>query len=445
MIQIDKNTLVVLGAGESGVGAALLAKAKGIPVFVSDRGEISESYQQELREAGIAFESGHHSEADILQAGEVVKSPGIPDKAPLVKALHEAGIPVISEIEFAARYTDVLLIGITGSNGKTTTATLTHHLLKQAGKDAVLAGNVGISFARSIADGQQPEMYVLELSSFQLDGIRTFRAPLAALLNITPDHLDRYEYKLENYVASKFRIAKNQEAEDLFVYFAEDENIPGALARYPVPARRQAVSLSDIAGEHIRAGAHTFDLATTALRGKHNALNALFALHLALEAGADPGLLQAGLDTFVPVPHRLEKVGEWQGVTYINDSKATNVDAVFYALEAMKQPVVWIAGGQDKGNDYGPLEPFVRDKVRVLVCLGVDNEKLLSVFGSMVEQAVETRSAAEAVQVAARLAQPGEVVLLSPACASFDLFKNYVDRGDQFRAAVAQLGSPLAG
>lgn len=430
--------MVVLGAGESGVGAALLAKAQGIPVFVSDRGEIAAHYRDELDAADIPYESGAHSEAVILQAGEVVKSPGIPDKAPLVKALMEQGTPVISEIEFAARYTSALLIGITGSNGKTTTATLTHHLLKTAGMDAILAGNVGDGFARSVAV-DRPAIYVLELSSFQLDGIRTFRSPIAALLNITPDHLDRYDYQLEKYADAKFRIAENQLDEDIFVYFAEDENIASGFGRHEIAARRAAVSLADIKGEEIEVDAHTYSLANTALRGKHNALNAMFAIRLALAAGADPQTLQQGLDTFVPVPHRLEKVGELNGAEYINDSKATNVDAVFYALEAMKKPVVWIAGGQDKGNEYGVLLPLVREKVRALVCLGIDNAKLREVFAGEVEAFEETQSAADAVAAAHRLAQPGEVVLLSPACASFDLFKNYVDRGNQFREAVQAL------
>lgn len=440
---IDGQTLVVLGAGESGVGAALLAQANGLRVFVSDSGPIADTYRHQLERAGIPYEGGGHSAAALLSAAEVIKSPGIPDKAPLIQAFLAKGTPVISEIEFAGRYSRARIIGISGSNGKTTTASLTFHLLQTAGLSVALAGNVGDSFAARVAAGDEPDVYVLELSSFQLDGLRDFHIDIAALLNITPDHLDRYDYKMDNYIASKFRIAMNQRSEDLFIYFAEDANLRGGVGRFAVKARQQPISLADIDGNCIRAGAYRYDLATTALRGKHNAINALFAVHMALAAGADPARLQAGLDTFVPVPHRLEKVAEIAGVTYINDSKATNVDAVYYALEAMAGSVVWIAGGQDKGNDYAVLEPLVRDRVRALVCLGIDNSKLIAAFGSLVETCVETRSAAAAVAAARQLARSGEVVLLSPACASFDLFKNYVDRGDQFRKAVLSINSEL--
>lgn len=436
---IDGQTLVVLGAGESGVGAALLAKAQGIRVFVSDNGPLAESYRQQLEEAGIPYEGGGHSTEALLRAAEVIKSPGIPDKAPLIQAFLAKGTPVISEIEFAGRYTQARIIGISGSNGKTTTASLTFHLLRAAGKEVVLAGNVGDSFAASVAAGIHPEVYVLELSSFQLDGLRNFHIDIAALLNITPDHLDRYDYKMDNYIASKFRIAMNQGADDLFIYFAEDVNLRGGVGKFAVQAKQQPVSLTDIDGSRIRVGARTYELSTTALQGKHNAINALFAVHMALAAGADPERLQAGLDSFVPVPHRLEKVAEVDGVTYINDSKATNVDAVYYALEAMTKPVIWIAGGQDKGNDYTVLEALVRERVRALVCLGVDNSKLIAAFGPLVETCIETRSAAAAVGAARQLARSGEVVLLSPACASFDLFTNYVDRGEQFKQAVRSL------
>ncbi len=440
---IDGQTLVVLGAGESGVGAALLAKAQGIRVFVSDSGPVADVYRQQLERAGIPYEGGGHSTEALLLAAEVIKSPGIPDKAPLIQAFVAKGRPVISEIEFAGRYTQARIIGISGSNGKTTTASLTYHLLRTAGKKVVLAGNVGDSFAASVAAGDHPEVYVLELSSFQLDGLRNFHIDIAALLNITPDHLDRYDYQMDNYIASKFRIAMNQRAEDLFIYFAEDANLRGGVDKFSVKARQQPVSLADITGGYIRAGAFTYDLSTTALQGKHNAINALFAVHMALAAGAEPELLQAGLDSFVPVPHRLEKVAEIGGVTYINDSKATNVDAVYYALEAMDKPVIWIAGGQDKGNDYAALEALVRGRVRALVCLGVDNSKLIAAFGPLVETCVETQSAAAAVAAARQLARSGEVVLLSPACASFDLFTNYVDRGEQFKKAVLEMNNEL--
>lgn len=430
--------LIVLGGGESGVGAALLGQQKGFTVFVSDRGTIPERYQQTLREANIPFETGSHDEQRILQGELVVKSPGIPDEVPLVQALVAAGIPVISEIEFAGRYTDAFIIGITGSNGKTTTTRLTHHLLVSAGLDATMGGNVGLSFARQVATGK-PAIYVLELSSFQLDGIDQFRPQIAMLLNITPDHLDRYAYRMENYIRSKFRILKNQRLGDQFLYNGDDPNILGALPTASADGpTRVNINRSMIQDGLLNVGGQQFDLRNTALIGQHNAMNALFAIHTALALKVDPALIQAGLNTYINAPHRMEKVGEVNGVRFINDSKATNVDSVFYALQAMTQPTVWIVGGQDKGNDYSPLLPLVQQRVKAIVCLGVDNTKLRETFGKMVPQLVETSSAREAVATAGQLATAGDTVLLSPACASFDLFKNYEDRGDQFRQAVLE-------
>lgn len=429
--------IVILGAAESGVGAAILAQRLGMQVFVSDKGAIKEHYKQELETRGIEFEEGMHTWERISRADEVIKSPGIPDKVQVIADLVAKGIPVISEIEFAARHTSAKLIGITGSNGKTTTATLTYHLLKSGGLDVVLAGNVGRSFAACVAE-REPACYVLEISSFQLDGIRSFRPDIAMLLNITPDHLDRYNYQLENYVRSKFRIAMNQTPEDLFFFNFDDPVTMAYLKDAKVEAQRIAITSQQVEGKILREGDNRFDLQPTALRGPHNAMNALFAIHGALAMGLSPEVIQQGLETFVTVPHRLEQVAVWNGVEYINDSKATNVDAVFYALQAMEKPVVWIAGGQDKGNDYAPIFPLVKEKVKAIVCLGVDNSKLFHVFNDTIGRMVETKSMQEALIAARDFAQPGEVVLLSPACASFDLFKNYEDRGDQFRREVQQ-------
>lgn len=430
--------MAILGGGESGTGAALLAQAKGHEVFVSDMGTLQDQYRQELRAHGIPFEEGHHTWEKILASDEVVKSPGIPDKAPLVKALRENRIPVISEIEFASRYSNTFTIGITGSNGKTTTTRLTWHLLQTAGLKAGLGGNVGYSFARLVLE-KQWDYFVLELSSFQLDGVQAFRPNIAMLLNITPDHLDRYDYQMENYVASKFRIAMNQNADDIFIYNADDSNLGAYLQNHPFKAHHAAISGKMMQGHNILSGGDSFDLGRTSLKGRHNFMNALFAVRAAQALGISAEVIQRGLESFVNVPHRMERVGELDGVQYINDSKATNVDAVFYALDAMTAPVVWIVGGQDKGNDYEPLRPLVRQKVKAIVCLGADNSKIVAAFGHDVQHLVETNDAAEAVRAADKLASSGDVVLLSPACASFDLFRNYEDRGDQFRKAVQQL------
>lgn len=432
--------IAILGAGESGTGAALLAKAKGHEVLVSDLGIIQDHFKRELEAEGIEYEEGKHTWERILTAEEVIKSPGIPDKAPLVKALRENGIPVISEIEFAARYSTTFTIGITGSNGKTTTTRLTWHLLQQAGLKAGLGGNVGYSFARLVLEGNY-DYFVLELSSFQLDGVLTFRPDIAMLLNITPDHLDRYDYKMENYVASKFRIAMNQSERDLFIYNADDANITDYMSRNGIASRRAPIAENAIEGTQIKVGASLFDMLETPLQGRHNYMNALFAVQTAKELGLSDDAIRAGLKSFVNVPHRMERIAEIDGVPYINDSKATNVDAVFYALDAMTTPVVWIVGGQDKGNDYEPLRHLVRQKVRAIVCLGIDNAKIVEFFGADIADITETNSAETAAYAAMKLAQPGDTVLLSPACASFDLFRNYEDRGDQFREAVLKIQS----
>ena len=444
-----KKRIVILGSGESGTGAALLAKRQGFDVFVSDRGAIKDEYKKVLDGRGIAWEEGQHTMEEILNAGEVIKSPGIPEKSEVMQAVRTQGINVIGEIEFGYRYAGkCTIVAITGSNGKTTTTMLTHHVLKHAGLNVRMGGNVGNSFATMVyEDLEQDKMgadriFVLEVSSFQLDDIQQFRPNIAMLLNITPDHLDRYEYKLENYVRSKFRITMNQKRGDLFITNANDENIAGLLKNHPetVRCRMERVRRSDLKTCYVRIGrALAFDLASTRLRGPHNMFNAACAIRVALRLGIDPGVIAEGLYSFTTPPHRLEKVAEVNGVTFINDSKATNVDSVFYALQAMDTPTVWIVGGQDKGNDYSPLLKLVRQKVKAIVCMGADNSKIISVFGKFKKPVVETRSAEAAVKAAADFAEEGDAVLLSPACASFDLFKNYEDRGEQFREAVLSM------
>lgn len=428
----------ILGAGESGVGAALLARHLGFEVFVSDAGNIAEHYILELRDKGIPYEESKHTWTSIFDADEVVKSPGIPDHTPLLQELRRLGKTVISEIEFASRYTTAVLIGITGSNGKTTTTLLTHHLLKTAGFPVALGGNVGFSFARSIIENKS-DYHVLELSSFQLDGIASFRPNVAILLNITPDHLDRYEHKMENYVRSKFRIAMNQRQEDVLILNGDDPEIQNYLQKHSLAAQLIKVPAHFENTPSLTAGDAVFDMRKCGLKGAHNLFNATCAIHAAKAVGVKNEMIQRGLDTFVNVPHRLEKVAVVKDVEYINDSKATNVDAVFYALQAMGKPVVWIAGGTDKGNDYSPIIRLVGQKVKALICLGADNEKLLRAFSPVLKNIEETSSAKEAVERAAIYAEPGDVVLLSPACASFDLFENYEDRGEQFKAAVFEM------
>ncbi|RUA11269.1 MAG: UDP-N-acetylmuramoyl-L-alanine--D-glutamate ligase [Flavobacteriia bacterium] len=441
--------LVILGGGESGVGTAILGKQKGFEVFVSDKGEIKEKYKEVLEHFEIEWESGDHTEAKILNADVVMKSPGIPDKAPLVKALVAKGIPVISEIEFASKYTDATLIGITGSNGKTTTTMMTHHLLKKGGLNVGMAGNIGDSFAKMVAE-KDMDQYVLEISSFQLDGIVDFKPHIAVITNITPDHLDRYEYKFENYIASKFRIAMNQDENDYLIYDADDEVMESWLKKNPVQSKLVPFSVKKRLEEgawledktiQIKLEHKTLEMSTDilALEGQHNVKNTMAASMAALLVKVRKETIRQSIQSFQGVPHRLEKVLKINHVEYINDSKATNVNATFYALDGIKKPIVWIAGGVDKGNDYAELMPLVREKVKAIICLGMDNTKLKESFGNVIDLMVETYSMEEAVKVAYKVAERGDAVLLSPACASFDLFKNYEDRGDQFKAAIKNL------
>lgn len=440
--------LVILGGGESGVGTALLAKAKGYDVFVSDKGKIKEKYRDVLLNNEIEFEDEQHTESKILNADVVMKSPGIPDKVALVNQIRESGIKVVSEIEFASNYTNATLVAITGSNGKTTTATLTHHLLKQE-LDVGLAGNIGDSFAKQILE-KDHDNYVLEVSSFQLDDIHDFKPKIAVLTNITPDHLDRYDYKFENYIASKFRIVENQTEDDYFIYDADDEVITDWLQSHEIQSKRLPFSLI----REIEEGAYYKDnkiiitidnnniimpTENIALEGKHNVKNAMAASTVAHLLKIRKQTIRESLENFQGVEHRLEHVLKINKVQYINDSKATNVNATYFALESMDAPTVWIVGGVDKGNDYKELFQFVNEKVKAIICLGVDNKKLIEAFGNMVDVIVETQYMNEAVKIAYKVAEAGDNVLLSPACASFDLFENYEDRGRQFKDAVRNL------
>ena len=446
--------IIVLGAAESGVGAALLAQAKGHTVFVSDRGAIQADYKEKLTRAGIPFEENQHTEAAILQADEVVKSPGIPEKAPIIQALRAKNIPIISEIEFAGRYTEAKCICITGTNGKTTTTLLIYHLLKEAGLNVGLAGNVGFSLAEQvIADAH--DYYVVELSSFQLDDTHEFRPWIAVLLNITPDHLDRYDYSMEQYAQAKLRIARNLGSTGSFIYNADDEVTGRYFQSAFLEARQMPFSLHRRESVHMAGyytaedtlctnlqpgldedGGQEVSTANSPLIGQHNRQNTLAAVLAARVAGLSTEQIEAGLATFQNADHRLQPVGEINGARYINDSKATNVEAAWYALDGIKQPIVWIAGGTDKGNDYSSLLGPVKNRVKALICLGVDNAKLRAAFDGVVPHVEETQSMTDAVRRATELAETGDVVLLSPCCASFDLFKNYEDRGRQFTAAV---------
>lgn len=438
--------VIILGGGESGTGAALLAKAKGYNVFVSDKGTIKDKYRDELIRNRIEFEEGGHTEEKLLTASLVIKSPGIPDKAEIISKIKARNIEVIDEIEFAFRFIQGKAIAITGTNGKTTTTLLTYHLLKSAGFSVALAGNVGESLAGKIAHGNH-DWYVLEISSFQLDGTKTFKPAIGVLLNITPDHLDRYDYKIENYVASKFRLIQNMDTAGHFIYYADDEVIASELRRQkPVP---QLVNISLKSEAKAKYDGkrmcfsfdESFEIAQeeTTLKGPHNLINTMAAVSAAYLAGAKVNAIKEGLKTFKNAPHRLEHVATINGVDFINDSKATNVDSVIYALGSYDQPLIWIAGGIDKGNDYNVVKDPVSKKVKALICLGTENEKLKSFFGGVVKHIHETQSVSALVRMALQEAQPGDVVLLSPACASFDLFKNYEDRGDQFRKAVLEL------
>lgn len=454
--------IVVLGAGESGVGAALLAQAKGHEVFVSDRSPIQSVYKEKLVRAGIPHEGNTHTLEEILTADEVIKSPGIPEKAPIIQALREKKIPIVSEIEFAGRYTKARCICITGTNGKTTTTLLIYHLLKEAGLNVGLAGNVGYSLAEQIVEDAH-DYYVVELSSFQLDDTYHFQPWISVLLNITPDHLDRYSYSLEQYAMAKLRIVRQQDSSGCFIYNADDENIQRYFQAALHTARQMPFSLHKrpdyhLAGYYLAQDRLCVDLlsgfyslteeistAASPLIGQHNRQNTLAAVLVARAAGVEIPVIEQALGTFRNADHRLQLVGEVNGIRFINDSKATNVEAAWYALDGIQVPIIWIAGGTDKGNDYASLLPLAQTKVKALICLGADNEKLKADFGSVVTHLEETQSVTTAVQRAAALAQPGDVVLLSPACASFDLFKNYEDRGRQFAQAVAALGEVVDG
>ncbi len=442
--------LVILGGGESGIGTAILGKKNGYDVFVSDFGKIKENYKEVLGLNGIDWEDEKHTEALILNADIVMKSPGIPDKAPIVKKLIEKGVSVISEIEFAIQFTDAVTIGITGSNGKTTTTLLIHHLLKQGGLNVGLAGNIGKSFAWQVAENKY-DIYVLELSSFQLDGIINYKPHIAIITNISPDHLDRYNYDYNLYIDSKFRITKNQTEADYLIYDNEDEAIQNWLKHNKIKANKIPFSLitkpekegvfleNNNINSTINNDQFTMPINEIALEGKHNIKNAMAATAVSQLLNIRKQTIRESLTNFQGVEHRLEKVLKIQGVQYINDSKATNVNSVFYALDSMTTPTVWIVGGVDKGNDYDELMPLVREKVKAIICLGVDNDKIINSFNNVVDIMVETSSMTEAVEIARRMAEKGDSVLLSPACASFDLFENYEERGKQFKQAVFNL------
>jgi len=441
--------LVILGGGESGIGTAILGKKKGYDVFVSDFGKIKESYKEVLIINGIAWEEEKHTEDLILNADVVMKSPGIPDKSPIIKKLKKNGVSVISEIEFAAPFTDAITIGVTGSNGKTTTTMLTYHLLKSAGLNVGLGGNIGKSFAWQVAENNY-DVYVLELSSFQLDGIINYKPHIAIITNISPDHLDRYDYKYQNYIDSKLRVTMNQTEEDFLIYDANDEAILEWLKNNTIKAKLIPFSLTQEFSEgaylknnkmEIKINQEEFIMDTEhmALEGKHNTKNAMAATSVAKLMQIRNATIRESLSNFQGVEHRLEKVLKIQNVQYINDSKATNVNATFFALDSMNTPTVWIVGGVDKGNDYHELMSLVREKVKAIICLGIDNKKIIDVFGNVVDIMVEVSNMNDAVRMAQRLTEKGDTVLLSPACASFDLFENYEDRGRQFKQAVKNL------
>ena len=444
----ENRHIAILGAGESGVGAAILAKKQGWNVFVSDFGKIKEEFKLQLDERGVEWEDGQHDEERIFKADLVIKSPGIPDKAPLIKKLREQGTKIVSEIEFAGYYLKAKTICITGSNGKTTTTMLTHHILKKAGINVGLAGNVGSSLAKQVAE-ENFDWYVIELSSFQLDDMFDFRADIAILTNITPDHLDRYNYEMQNYVNSKFRILQNQTENDWFIYNIDDPIIKAEIEKKSIHAKKAPFSLTtevEIGGyankQQLTININdqfTMSIHDLALKGKHNTQNSLASgiASRILEIRKD--VVRESLEDFVNVEHRLEFVAKIHGIEFINDSKATNVNSTWFALESMEKPTVWIVGGVDKGNDYMELIDLVKEKVKAIICLGTDNAKLLETFAGVVDTIVEAGSAMEAVAYGYRLASSDEVVLLSPACASFDLFDNYEDRGNKFKEAVRSL------
>ena len=440
--------LVILGGGESGIGAALLGKLKKYNVFLSDSGKITNNYKDVLINNEIEWEDGGHTESEILTADLVVKSPGIPDHLTIVQKLQYATIPIVSEIEFAALNTTANIIGITGSNGKTTTTMMVYHILKHAGLDVAMGGNIGQSFAKQVLT--KTANYVLELSSFQLDGIKNFRPNIAVITNITPDHLDRYDYKFENYIASKFRIIMNQTSDDYLLYDSDDEIITSYIKSHQIQSTLVPFSLSKIVtnGTYLEQNNIITEfnnrdvimpISNLALEGKHNVKNAMAAATVAHLMKIRKATIRESLEGFQGAEHRLEQVLTINKVKYINDSKATNVNATYYALESMNVPTVWIVGGVDKGNDYSSLFPFINEKVKAIICLGKDNDALFDAFENMVDVIIETQFMSEAVKIAYKIAAAGEAVLLSPACASFDLFESYEDRGNQFKSAVRKL------
>lgn len=442
--------IVVLGGGESGTGAAILAAKQGYEVFLSDKSSISNSYKKVLKNHEIRFEEGQHTLSEILRAKEVIKSPGIPDHISLIKTIRENKIPIISEIEFAARFTNAKLICITGSNGKTTTTLLTHHILKNAGENVGLAGNIGKSFAWQVAENNY-DTYVLEISSFQLDGMFKFKADIAILTNITPDHLDRYDNSFENYTQSKFRIIQNMTSLDYLIYNADDPVIIQELAKRKLNLELIPFSLRNMADSegaylknekiniNISKDKFTMTLKELALQGKHNIYNSMAAGVVGKLQNIRNKSIKDSLAEFQNVNHRMQSVAIIGGIEYINDSKATNVNSTYFALDSFRKPIIWIAGGKDKGNDYSSLDSLVESRVKAIVCLGLDNQKIMNHFGKLVPTIIQTYSAAEAVEEAQKLADAGEVVLLSPACASFDLFEDYEERGNQFMDAVNEL------
>jgi len=443
------NRIVVLGGGESGVGSAVLAQVKGFDVFLSDMSTIKPKYKEILNKYNIKWEEGKHTKEEIFNADEVIKSPGIPDKVPIIQEICAKNIPIISEIEFAARYTNAKKICITGSNGKTTTTSLIYFMLKEAGLNVGLAGNIGQSFALQVAENNF-DYYVIELSSFQLDGMYTFKADIAILLNITPDHLDRYDYKMQNYVESKFRITQNLSEDEFFIFCSDDEVTTDQLNRIVLKAQQLPFSQEKKEKQtaflennsiYVNYNNSDFNMSINdlTLKGRHNVYNSMAAGIAGHVLSIRNEVIRESLSAFQGVEHRLEHVLKIRGVQYINDSKATNVNSTWYALESMTAPVIWIAGGVDKGNDYTSIIPLAKEKVKAIICLGIDNKKIHDVFSNVVETIIDTHSAKEAVQEAYRISQPGNTVLLSPACASFDLFENYEDRGNQFKNAVRYL------
>ena len=445
-----KQKLVILGGGESGVGAALLAKQKGYDVFLTDESSLKEIYRNELLNAGIEFEEGKHTDERILDADEVVKSPGIPEKNEMVKRIRAKGMEIISEIELAYRFKgNSKIIGITGSNGKTTTTALTYHICKTAGLDCAMVGNIGLSFARQVATDPKP-LYVAEISSFQLDDIKTFRPDVAILTNITEDHLDRYEYKFENYIRSKFRIVMNQDKNDQFIYCLDDEVTMKYLNQFNIQSKQLPISMKKepLNGAFIKDGDMyvrtgndyvSMSVYDFALKGIHNQYNTMAACVAASTLELRKEKIREAVTTFQSLEHRMEPVATIRGVEFINDSKATNVNSTWYALESMNKPTILILGGVDKGNDYSLITELVKEKVKAIICLGTDNRKIHEAFGNITSTIANTGSASEAVHAAFHFAEKGDVVLLSPACASFDLFKNYEDRGNQFKKAVKEL------